>query len=310
MLDQLQTHIATAVQTALTTFQDECGIIVQRGCKHPKEKMKILGFSDDLVGLLQDAGAWIAGGALTSVFTGKPINDFDIYFPSADAFSDTMERIFSGDIDFGAANVQHATNKSVLMLSDEAKVQFIVFKYFSSVEEIFKSFDFTAVMAAYSFEKDEFYFHEDFMQHNAQRFLKFNSGTDYPLISMLRVDKYRERGYTTSKQVMLQIGLTINKKEYSSWEDVKEEIGSMYGISPNKLFDETKEFSIQEVIDQLDNVILSQTYTPETSVYGMTDLVKKMPHKMSDKIKEKYPQKPDLSAVTILPLNFPPKGTL
>lgn len=31
-------------------------------------------------------GAFAAGGAVTSVFTGKPINDVDVYFKSREAF--------------------------------------------------------------------------------------------------------------------------------------------------------------------------------------------------------------------------------
>ena len=32
--------------------------------------------------LLADQGCMIAGGALTSVFTNKPVNDIDVYFPN------------------------------------------------------------------------------------------------------------------------------------------------------------------------------------------------------------------------------------
>ncbi len=36
------------------------------------------------------------------------------------------------------------------------------------------------------------------MKHIAQKVLVLNPKTDYPIISMLRADKYRARGYTIS----------------------------------------------------------------------------------------------------------------
>lgn len=39
-------------------------------------------------------GAFIAGGALTAVFTGQPINDVDIYFKSQEAFIAAVEQAY------------------------------------------------------------------------------------------------------------------------------------------------------------------------------------------------------------------------
>jgi hypothetical protein len=249
-----------------------------------KEEDKLLCFSGDLVGLLAEHGCWIAGGAITSVFTGKEINDIDVYFPSKEAFSEVMAQIYDGDVDFGDAHVCHITNKSLLLQSDGQDVQFSVFKFFDSVEDIFDSFDFTAVMGAYSFAEKKFYFHPEFMKHNAQRFLKFNKGTRYPLISMLRVDKYRERGYTTSKQEMLKIGMAIANKDFDSWERVIDEVGSMYGLASDEIFDTTKPFSLDEVILQLDNLFIPKHYKNMEVPGDLIGLAKKMPDKMSQTV--------------------------
>jgi hypothetical protein len=249
-----------------------------------KEENKLLCFSDDLAGLLAEHGCWIAGGAVTSVFTGKEINDIDVYFPSKEAFSNVMAEIYDGQVNFGDAHVCHITDKSLLLQSEGKDVQFIVFKFFKDVEEIFASFDFTAVMGAYSFADKKFHFHPEFMKHNAQRFLSFNKGTDYPLISMLRVDKYRERGYTTSKQEMLKVGMAIANKNFDSWANVIDEVGSFYGLNPNEIFDTTKEFSLDEVISQLDNLFIPKHYKNIEPPGCLEELAKKMPQNMSQSV--------------------------
>lgn len=251
-----------------------------------KEEGRLLCFSDDLAGLLVEYGCWIAGGAITSVFTGKEINDIDVYFPSKEAFSNVMAEIYDGSVTFGEAHLCHVTDKSILLQSEGQDVQFIVFKFFDSIQDIFDSFDFTAVMGAYSFKEKKFYFHPDFMKHNAQRFLKFNKGTDYPLISMLRVDKYRERGYSTSKQEMLKIGMAIANKDFDSWEKVIDEVGSMYGLNPANIFDTTKPFSLDEVIVQLDNLFIPKNYVRIDPPGDLVQLAKTMPTKVSPNVLE------------------------
>lgn len=250
-----------------------------------KEENKLLCFSDDLAYLLERNGCWIAGGAVTSVFTGKEINDIDVYFPSKEAFSNVMAEIYDGnEVSFGDAHVCHCTDKSILIQSSGQDVQFIVFKFFDSVEDIFASFDFTAVMGAYSFADEKFHLHPDFMRHNAQRFLSFNNGTDYPLISMLRVDKYRERVYTTSKQEMLKIGFAVANKNFDSWDKVIDEVGSMYGLNPDEIFDTTKPFSLDETITQLDNLFIPKHYKNIDPPGDMVALAKRMPDKVTQSV--------------------------
>ena len=52
------------------------------------------------------------------------------------------------------------------------------------------------------------------------------------------------------------MAFTIANKQYDSWEKVKSEVSGLYGIAPDDLFDETKPFSLEEVVLQLDKVVL------------------------------------------------------
>lgn len=95
--------------------------------QYEREIESVLKLMDpDLLGLLEDNKCIIAGGALTSVFTNKPVNDIDVYFQNAESFSNVVREIMTGhdyeseySISFQEATVTHYTNKSILLRSGE-----------------------------------------------------------------------------------------------------------------------------------------------------------------------------------------------
>lgn len=104
------------------------------------------------------------------------------------------------------------------------------------------------------YAQETFTCHPDFLKHNAQRYLGFSEKTRYPLVSALRVQKYKERGYDISKGQMLKLLLAVNAKNIDSWEVLLDELGSMYGLKPDEIFDTSKEFSLESAMEQLDKV--------------------------------------------------------
>lgn len=215
---------------------------------------------DDLVSILTEHNAFIAGGAITSVMTNKPINDYDIYFRSKTEFTKVITEVMnldqSGIISSSSLWMFNVTDKSLMFKSDGNLIQFICYRFFNNPDELFKSYDFTINMGAYDFARDDFEFHPDFFRHNAQRYLHFNPTTDYPLVSAMRVQKYKERGYTISKAQMLKILMTISDLEINSWNQFKDHVGGMYGLSVDDVFDTTQLFSKFEAIAQLDNLVI------------------------------------------------------
>lgn len=227
-----------------------------------------------------------SGGAITSLFTNKEINDFDVYLTSKEGLSSVFGQIFGVvEEDFIAPYdliAKFATKRSMLCVSrGQQKVQLIHYKIHENVQSIFDSFDFEHVMGAFDFATEEFVLHENFLKSNSQRLMQFNPGTDFPITSMMRTTKYRERGYTISKAQMLRIAFTIANKQYDSWEKVKSEVSGLYGISPEDLFDETKPFSLKEVVLQLDKVILNDKYV-NTKQPTFEECVELMKHNFSD----------------------------
>lgn len=252
------------------------------------EKLKIKQMlGDEVYDMLKETKCVLAGGAITSLFTNKDINDFDLYFTSYESLSQVFAQAFSVSEDEFLNPydliVKFATKRSMLCIdkSGQQKLQLIHYKIHENISSIFESFDFEHVMGAFDFATEEFVLHENFMKTNAQRLMQFNPATDFPITSMLRTSKYKERGYTISKAQMLRIAFTIANKEYASWEDVKSEVSGLYGIAPEDMFDETKLFSLEEVVLQLDKIILNDKYV-NTKQPTFQECVELMKHNFSD----------------------------
>lgn len=169
--------------------------------------------------------AFAAGGAVTSVFTNRDINDVDVYFKSREAFEYAVADAYENG--FWCVS----TTKRAVTFADNGgtPIQFMHFDFFPTAQDIFDAFDFTVVMGALDFDTDEFSFHNDFLKHNSQRFLRFHPGTRYPLASATRVLKYQDRGYTIGKGDVLKIVLAGRKVKIDTWEELKDQIGGAYG---------------------------------------------------------------------------------
>lgn len=225
--------------------------------------------NEDVYDLLKHSGAIIAGGAITSLFTNKEVNDIDVYLPSQRAVVDVIasamnEEEFTsyGTIGIGKMFFSNMSNKSVLFVDSvtRTKIQLITFKYFNTPEEIFETFDFTCCMGAFVMETEEFVFHPDFFKHCSQRYLKFNPNTSFPLVSALRVNKYKDKGFYISKSEYLRVVLSCMDLKIDSWEEFKEHIGGMYGYDMDEVFEEEKEFSLSEAMEQLGNLYVDDKF--------------------------------------------------
>jgi hypothetical protein len=235
--------------------------------KHEKKKLLAHLGNDAVINLLSTAGCFIAGGAITSIFSNKEINDVDVYFKDLKSLKNVLQVLFkmadadddydkifdkiNDDISSHELIYTNHTNKSILFTKGDLKLQFIYFKFFNSPQEIFDTFDFTINMGAYDCSKGEFVLHESFLKDIAQRRLSVNTKTAFPIISLLRVDKYKQRGYSISKKDFVNLCLSVNCLKFETWEQLQNAIGGMYGYIYTDLFDTAKPFSVSEAIEQL-----------------------------------------------------------
>lgn len=221
------------------------------------EKKKLKNYvGNELYNVLKAYDCYIAGGSILSIFSNTEINDLDVYFRNKADLADFLYN----DVE-GYHIISH-TDKAFSFRVDEKVVQAIYFKYFESAEDIFKTFDFTVCMAAYDFKTEKFVLHKDFLKHNVNRILKFNSDTVFPIISALRIDKYKKKGFSISKAEFIRIMLTIMMLNISSYEELKEQIGGMYGENYDKIIkpEDNEEFNLVNVIEKISNMSINDDY--------------------------------------------------
>lgn len=237
------------------------------------------GLGEDAVKLLKTTNAIIAGGAITSIFSGTEINDYDIYFRSHediitfirntyneegdaekdDAFPLTEETFLDlGGFEFICHN---HTSRSISYTHNGLNLQLIHFEYFQTAHDVFQSYDFHMNMGAFDFKLDQFVLHENFITTVASRRLTFNAGTRYPIMSSLRVSKYLERGYTISRKEMFKIGLAIANLNIDSWDALEDQLSGFYGIDVSDMFDRTVPFSMEVAMDMI-NCVQDLAQTP------------------------------------------------
>ncbi|WP_235887841.1 hypothetical protein [Neobacillus paridis] len=250
------------------------------------EKKKLYAYlGKELVDDLKRNKAFIAGGTITSLFSNKEINDVDVYFRNEESVLKFLSDIWHD----GRYVVSH-TKKATQLMYGDVNLQAIHFNYFNSPEEIFNTFDFTTCMGCFDFNKEQFVLHPDFLKHNSQRILKFNSDTAFPIVSLLRVQKYEKKGFTISKPEFIRIILTCMNLDINTYGELKEQLGGLYGVNYDKLFEDIAddEFSLQDAIDKIANIALDEDYFKEpvsiqfNKLDDILDTIAKKPKKILD----------------------------
>lgn len=203
-------------------------------------------------------GSYLAGGAILSMATKTNISDYDIYPKSNEALLDILYYLMD-DSDWFIVNITDKaitfkTNSFINDKGDRLIIQIMTYDTFETPEKIFEHFDFSVCMAAFDYDTEKYIFHENFYPDIASKTIRFNPKTKYPLNSILRIQKYKEKGYYTSKPELLKMILTsIQKGMPNSWEELEKEIGGTYGkeITLNA---SDKECTYENIIEILDEI--------------------------------------------------------
>ncbi len=208
---------------------------------YEKNKLKFLLNEVEIYDILKKYKCYLAGGSITSIFCRREINDFDIYF----RYLEDVKRLMN-EYPFDRSVLVSVSKKGILVRIKDALIHIICFKSFLDPDELLNSFDFTACMGAYDFGTENFVLHPDFLKANSQRVLVFNEKNSFPIMSALRVNRYKEKGYTISREEYLRIIIECMRLNIKSYEELKEQIGGMYG-----------DLDYDEVLRPKDNEIFS-----------------------------------------------------
>lgn len=207
-------------------------------------------------------GCFLAGGAITSKFSGKKIRDYDLYFKSREAFTEAVEAAY--DDGWWCLSV---TDRAITFIeNNETIFQLMCFDWFESAQAIFDRFDFTCCMAAIDLETDEFFRDPDFIRDVARRRLQFNHGTAFPLGSAMRVRKYQDRGYSIDDSEYLKILIACLFKKVECWDDLKKQIGGQYGEA--MMLDTSKDFTLPNAIESLEQSLIAK---PKSSMFQVAE---------------------------------------
>jgi len=205
----------------------------------------------DPIGL---TGCYIAGGAVLSAVTRTEIADYDIYPKNKQALLDVCMTLADANTYVVSVTDRAITFKSndIIMDNDERAIfQVMRFTDTDTPDKIFSAFDFTVCMGAYDCDTKQYTFHDDFWPDVASKSLRFNPGTKFPLNSLIRMQKYIKKGYTSGKGEIAKIALAVaNKGMPSDWRELEQQLGGIYGREL-KLKVEEIPFSFEAAIEIL-----------------------------------------------------------
>ena len=263
-----------------------------------------------LFDMMKTLGCYVAGGFWTSVFTAKEINDVDIYFRDikslrafvANLMGNLEDEYNRQEFPSHLDDLEHFdwylpvhcvgyTDKSVIFkLKGGLTLQCIHTKFYQSAQEIFDTFDYTINMCAYDMKEDLLVMDDNFLTDLSARRLTVNPKTSFPIISQLRIDKYKQRGYSINRKEFLKLSCAVAALNLTSWEEAISQLAGMYGWCIDKVFDKEKPFSMLELIEQMDKLEYNdQAITPvSTGDYFI----------IMDYIEEHHPSSEQLPKVT------------
>lgn len=166
----------------------------------------------DVLNILINNNAIIAGGALTSIVLDEKINDFDIWFSNEEDYNKTIiemsnlhKSIFyeleSRGIGYGDNFGKHTTINATTFTIKDKKYQIInPSKYsFGGVNEIINQFDFTCVMCGVDLKKKQMVYDKRFFYDVKCKQININKGLKAPASLINRIVKYTKKGYKISK---------------------------------------------------------------------------------------------------------------
>lgn len=198
---------------------------------------------------------YVAGGAITSLHTGNPINDYDIYPKSQQGLINALTWGFESGFNTFVSDraitysLKNTMNKTTGL---PATMQIMHFDTFETAEKIFDYFDFTCCMGAFDLDTKEFVLHDKFLLHCSQRYLSFNDKTKFPYASARRIQKYLDRGFKINNTEYMKILMACQNKPINSWKELKEQIGGIYGEC--MVIPENEPYSYEAAIKTIENV--------------------------------------------------------
>lgn len=236
-----------------------------------KEEYKLLNLlTESEKKILKKNNVMVCGGAITSIFSGVPINDIDCYFRSKEDCNNTFTELKNIGLKTRIRTANAVTLESLL----GKDIQLICLEdYFQeSPEKVYEQFDFTMCMAGYDFANGCFSFSNQFLKHLSQRTLVYNTKAHHPINSIIRVNKFKERGYQISKTEYLKIILSLTRIKLDTYGDLLGQLNAVSSSTHFKLRDKITEGKLEFEPFEIDKFVemLEESQTENTTDVVMT----------------------------------------
>lgn len=216
-------------------------------------------FLEGLTSTISDMGGFLNGGAILSILTGKEIQDLDFYIPEVN-YHRMVAGLLQGEglVSDSFNMIVNYTNRAATFYNSEEGLVFQVIPYKSesgtySWEDSVASFDFTVCQIGISFDSrgvpESVFYGDDWEKHFLSRELVFNPTTSYPFASLLRVEKYKDKGYTMRHKESIKLAVAINQLGVLDDDAVAEQLGGFYGANIVELSSE-EGLTIYEKLDK------------------------------------------------------------
>ena len=223
--------------------------------------------------------SFIAGGCIPSMLMDEWVNDFDVYFTSRE-LATKVWCYYQKQIEFAETNTNPGALKikidkgngywkitwlddipknvfTPIFISGNAitltdKIQCIT-KWAGEPKEVVEKFDWAHLRSYYKYPK----LHLD---PNVYRLITekdlIYTGSDYPLSSMMRMQKYTKKGWKITATDQLKIALDMARLDLTNLEVLKEQ---MNGIDPTYMMSildkiENKKWDINDLIDEINKL--------------------------------------------------------
>jgi hypothetical protein len=177
-----------------------------------------LHIDNDVLKILSNNNAIIAGGALTSLILDEKINDFDIWFSNEKDYEKAINDMSNLDYVLKKSFSKYTTINAITFTIENKKYQIInPSKYsFGDVNEIINKFDFTCVMCGVDINKKQMVYDERFFKDIKTKQIVINKALKAPTSLISRIIKYTKKGYRVSidtERDILRILSKVSEKE-------------------------------------------------------------------------------------------------
>jgi hypothetical protein len=242
---------------------------------HENVNTLLLSIDKDAQEILKKHNAFIAGGSLTisiliptserSLYEHKSklyFDDIDVYFRNKEDLDNCLKEL-KNVFKFRETKTQYAINIPSHCVSSHP-VQLIHYpELLGTPYNVIKQFDFTINQVAYDLQSDELFFTGDFFTDLIKKELKINSNLLSPLSTLIRVEKYKNKGFVWTTEQQLKLALLLSKLEFENMAEALREVRkSIYshGISNEEILKyKNIDYSPDKLVKILDTICHNNT---------------------------------------------------